>query len=118
MTISLEEEAKVSNNSTEFIARRLQHGLYIPHKDPEWEADEDFYNYRYILRILQVIEEMVIRTGSKGKQQQHRVHSEEPVAGALHSTHKDPEWEADEDFNNYRLSYRAKGIEPRQSFRS
>ncbi len=42
------------NNSTEFIARSLQQGLYIPHKDPEWEADEDFYNYRYILRILQV----------------------------------------------------------------
>jgi hypothetical protein len=43
------------NNSAEFIARSLQQGLYIPHKDPEWEADEDFYNYRYILRILQVM---------------------------------------------------------------
>ncbi len=43
------------NNKEEFIARSLQQGLYIPHKDPEWEADEDFYNYRYILRILRVI---------------------------------------------------------------
>jgi hypothetical protein len=55
MTISLEQEAKVSNNREEFIARSLQQGLYIPHQDPDWEADKDFYNYRYILRILQVI---------------------------------------------------------------
>jgi len=34
------------NNRQQFIARSLQHGLYIPHKDPEWEADEQFYNYR------------------------------------------------------------------------
>ncbi len=53
--MQLEQEAKVSNNSEEFIARSLQQGLYIPQKDPEWEADKDFYNYRYILRILQVI---------------------------------------------------------------
>jgi hypothetical protein len=34
------------NNSDKFIESSLQHGLYIPHKDPEWEADEQFYNYR------------------------------------------------------------------------
>jgi hypothetical protein len=54
MTISLEQEVKVSNNREKFIARSLQQGLYIPHKDPEWEADEDFYNYRYIWRILRI----------------------------------------------------------------
>jgi hypothetical protein len=48
---------------------------------------------------------MTIRTGSKGKQQQG-VHSEELAAGALHSTHKDPEWEVDEDFYNYRFILR------------
>ena len=35
------------NNSEKFIARSLQQGLYIPHKDPEWEADQQFYNYRW-----------------------------------------------------------------------
>jgi hypothetical protein len=32
----------------ELIVRSLHQGFYIPHKDPEWEADEDFYNYRYL----------------------------------------------------------------------
>jgi hypothetical protein len=53
--MEIEQVAKVSNNSEEFIARSLQLWLYIPHKDPKWEADEDFYNYRYIWRILRVI---------------------------------------------------------------
>ncbi len=60
---------------------------------------------------------MAIGIGSKGKQ-----HVEEFIARSLQQgryiPHKDPEWEADEDFYNYRLSYRGKSIEPKQFFHS
>jgi hypothetical protein len=36
------------NDREKFISSSLQHGLYIPHKDPDWEEDEQFYNYRWL----------------------------------------------------------------------